>query len=65
MDAMTEWVFQDELRLAELNVPRAALHLARAIAYPQLDVAGYMAALHDLSESAAERIDFDLSLIHI
>lgn len=63
MDAMTEWVFQDELRLAELNVPRAALHLARAIAYPQLDVAGYMAALHDLSESAAERIDFDRPVV--
>ena len=63
MDAMTEWVFQDELRLAELNVPRAALHLARAIAYPPLDVAGYMAALHDLSESAAERIDFDRPVV--
>lgn len=54
---MSEWVFQDELRLAELNVPRAALQFARAIAYPQLDVAGYMAVLHDLSETAAERID--------
>lgn len=63
MDAMTEWVFQDELRLDELNVPRAALHLARAIAYPQLDVAGYMAALHDLSESAADRIDFDRPVV--
>jgi regulator of sirC expression with transglutaminase-like and TPR domain len=54
---MTEWVFQDELQLAELNVPRAALQFARAIAYPELDVASYMAVLHDLSEAAAERID--------
>ncbi|MBP8949814.1 MAG: transglutaminase family protein [Candidatus Promineofilum sp.] len=60
---MTEWLFQDELRLAELNVPRAALHVARAIAYPQLNVASYMAGLHDLSESAAERIAFDQPVV--
>lgn len=56
---MSDWVYQDELQLAELNVPRAALQIARAVAYPRLDVAGYMARLHDLSESAAEQ--FDLS----
>lgn len=60
---MTEWLFQDELRLAELNIPRAALHFARAIAYPQLDVAGYMAVLHELSESAAERVAFDRPVV--
>jgi len=54
---MSEWVYQDELHLAELNVPRAALQFARALAYPRLDVAGYMAKLHELSESAAERVD--------
>lgn len=54
---MSEWVFEDELRLAELNVPRAALQFARKLAYPRLDVAHYMSLLHDLSESAAERID--------
>jgi regulator of sirC expression with transglutaminase-like and TPR domain len=54
---MTEWLYEDELRLAELNVPRAALQFARTLAYPDLDVAGYMAVLHDLSETAAERVD--------
>lgn len=54
---MTEWHYEDELRLAELNVPRAALQFARSLAYPGLDVAGYMAVLHDLSETAAERVD--------
>jgi regulator of sirC expression with transglutaminase-like and TPR domain len=60
MGGMVDWVFQDELQLAELNVPRAALQFARALAYPELDVAGYMAALHELSESAVERIDVTL-----
>ena len=54
---MTEWLYEDELRLAELNVPRASLQFARALAYPGLDVAGYMAVLHDLSETAAEHVD--------
>lgn len=57
MGAMSDWAYQDELHLAELNVPRAALQFARVIAYPRLDVAGYMAALHELSELAAERVD--------
>ena len=56
---MSDWAYQDELHLAELNVPRAGLQIARAIAYPRLDVAGYMARLHDLSEAAADRLDLD------
>jgi regulator of sirC expression with transglutaminase-like and TPR domain len=57
--AMGAWAFRDELQLAEINVPRAALQYARAVAYPDLDVAGYMAALHELSEDAADRLPLD------
>lgn len=57
MNSMGKWLFSDELQLLEINVPRAALHLARAIAYPDLNVAAYMALLHELSEEAADRIN--------
>lgn len=53
---MREWVFKDELSLSEINVPRAALQFARSIAYPALDVAAYMATLHELSEIAADGV---------
>jgi regulator of sirC expression with transglutaminase-like and TPR domain len=53
---MGKWIFRDELQLAEINVPRAALQYARATAYPELDVAAYMAVLHELSEEAAQRL---------
>lgn len=60
MQRMDEWSFQDELELAEINVPRAALQYARALAYPNLSVAHYMSELHEVSEAAAERIDATL-----
>ena len=49
---MPEWTFASELKLSPINVPRAALHLAREIAYPQLDVAAYMRQLHEMAETA-------------
>lgn len=54
---MDEWVFQDELGLAEVNVARAALQFARSVAYPDLDIGHYMTALHELSEHAADHVD--------
>lgn len=57
MKRMDEWLFRDELQLTAINVPRAALQMARVIAYPNLDLAGYMMALHELFEMAADRID--------
>ena len=53
-------MFRDELQLMEINVPRAALQLARAVAYPDLNVAQYMSHLHELSEEGAEVIDLRL-----
>lgn len=61
---MGEWTFRDELELEEINVPRAALQFARAIAYPDLDIAAYMAMLHDISEVAAEYIDLTRPISH-
>lgn len=55
-------MFRDELELGEINVPRAALQLARAIAYPDLDVAGYMASIHEMSEDAAEWLDLSADI---
>lgn len=54
---MVKWMFLDELQLVEINVPRAALQISRAVAYPNLNVATYMNRLHELSEEAAESID--------
>lgn len=53
---MDELTFQDELRLAPINVPRAALRFARAIAYPDLDIAQYMMRLDRLATSARDVI---------
>lgn len=56
MDDMVKWMFHDELRLEEINVPRAALQFARTIAYPELNVAEQMAGLHELSELASDHV---------
>jgi regulator of sirC expression with transglutaminase-like and TPR domain len=61
MKGMGQWMFSDELQLEVINVPRAALQLARTIAYPQLNVAEYMGKLHEISEQAADYIDFGAS----
>lgn len=54
---MVKWLFRDELQLAEINVPRAALQFARALSYPELNVAAYMATFHEISEEAADEVD--------
>lgn len=54
---MVKWMFLDELQLQEINVPRAALQISRAVAYPDLNIATCMGMLHELSEEAADRID--------
>jgi len=59
---MREWGFRDEIDLEEINVPRAALQLARAITYPALDIGAYMVTLYELSELAADHISPDRSV---
>ncbi len=44
--------FVEELRRTAVNVPRAGLRFAREIAYPDLDVAYYMARLDELARRA-------------
>lgn len=63
MGRMAEWLYRDELALAELNVARAALQVARSIAYPALDIPAYMANLYELSETAAAAISTGLPVI--
>lgn len=51
---MSEWTLRQELGQKRLNVPRAALQIARTVAYPQLDVADYMNRLYALATAASE-----------
>lgn len=60
---MGEWTLRDEWQLAEVNVPRAALLIAREVAYPELDVSAYLAHLTELAEQAADRLDEGLSVL--
>lgn len=53
---MGTWMFRDELQLTEVNVPRAALQFARALAYPDLNVAEYMSRLFEISEQATDHV---------
>lgn len=52
-------MFRDELQLTEINVPRAALQFARALAYPDLNVADYMNRLYEISEQATDHVAAD------
>lgn len=59
---MDEMTFVDELRRTAVNVPRAGLHFAREIAYPDLDVAYYMARLDELARWASATLPAGASL---
>lgn len=48
--------FQDELKQPTINVPRAALRLARSIAFPVLNVDYYMDRLNQLAETALPHV---------
>jgi regulator of sirC expression with transglutaminase-like and TPR domain len=49
---MNRQTFTEEISQATINLPRAALLYARAIAYPNLDVEGYLARIDELSSQA-------------
>jgi regulator of sirC expression with transglutaminase-like and TPR domain len=49
MIVMQEWSFVDEIRLTPLHLSRAALLMAREIAYPELDIDHYLQQLRELS----------------
>jgi regulator of sirC expression with transglutaminase-like and TPR domain len=48
--------FQDEIRQTPINLARAALKLAREVAYPDLDVAAYLTRLDALAELAGTAV---------
>ncbi len=50
------WTFQDEIRQTPKNLARAALKLAHEVAYPDLDVAAYLARLDVLVELAGTAV---------
>lgn len=60
--AMPEWTLADEMARPSINLPRAALLLARAIAYPQLDISITLRALNEIAEYAHDAVDARLSV---
>lgn len=54
---MADFTFKDELSQRPVNLPRAALRYAQAIAYPELDVYAYLARLEHLSASAGAFVE--------
>lgn len=50
------WTFRDEIQQETINLPRAALKLAREVAYPDLDVAHYLTVLDVLAEVAGTAV---------
>lgn len=51
---MEDLTFVDELKQSPIDIPRAALRFARAIAYPDLDIAHYLARLDWLAGMASK-----------
>ena len=49
---MSEWTLADELALQPVNLARAALLCAQAVAYPELQIARYMEGFGDLAAAA-------------
>jgi regulator of sirC expression with transglutaminase-like and TPR domain len=50
-------MFQDEIKLSPLHLPRAALLVAREIAYPVLDIGYYLEQLDHLAKQASDVIN--------
>jgi regulator of sirC expression with transglutaminase-like and TPR domain len=53
---MSRMTFADEVKAPLINVPRAALRYAQAIAYPALDVDHYLKRLEELAGAAGKRL---------
>lgn len=51
-----ELTFEDEIKFESIRIPRAALRYARAIAYPELNVDGYLDSILELAELAFDNI---------
>ena len=57
------WTFRDEIRQTPIDLPRAALKLAREVAYPDLDVAGYLRRLDELAGVARTAVSPHTSIL--
>ena len=53
---MKTWGFANEIRQQPIHLARAALYLARDIAYPELDVDWYLELLHGLATAVLPRL---------
>lgn len=53
---MDEWSFKDEIQAKKINLARAALHFARHIAYPSLDVPACLTQIDELAQLANKSI---------
>lgn len=52
-----DWSFADEISTAQIDLARAALHLAKQIAYPDLDIGHFLNELALLSHDADRHIN--------
>lgn len=53
---MDDLTFADEINQPTINLPRAALRIARSVAYPALDIDFYLARIDALAEYARPRM---------
>lgn len=61
--AMPQWTLADEMARPAINLPRAALLLAQAIAYPQLDISITLWTLNEMAEEAHDFVDPGLTVV--
>lgn len=50
-----DWSFQDEIKLKQIDLARAALYLAKRVTYPQLSVPNSLKSIAALAEEAAQK----------
>lgn len=60
---MPIWTLRDEWQLDEVNVPRAALLIARELAYPDLDITIYLQQVSELADRAADQVPSDVPVV--
>jgi regulator of sirC expression with transglutaminase-like and TPR domain len=60
---MADWTLRDEWQLEAINVPRAALLIARDIAYPTLDIGHYLNHMVELADGAADHVPVGLPVV--
>jgi regulator of sirC expression with transglutaminase-like and TPR domain len=59
---MDEWTFHDEVKRSPIILPRAALQMARDIAYPTLNITYYLLKIEELAMTAQQFLHMEDSI---